>query len=170
MKTNIKSVDPVIDSLAEKIAGYTGYGSLQHRHQTDSSVRTYLSSKLQLILNRIATIGDQLIKDGGREYHGAFHQIFKSLKTIIDSLHNPCYSNHSFFSTQTISQSLVNQLYHYDSQLIDQIIILEEESTELTAKTDAPEIAEIVNHLYDLIDGINQTLTEREFIIMGESA
>jgi hypothetical protein len=51
---------------------------------------------------------------------------------------------------------------------MNQVDILVDEVKELDNINGEYEIDEILNHFYDLIDGLNQILSERAFLIMSE--
>jgi len=157
------------EALKKAIAGYQGYEKPEQRDSTDKSFRTFLLSQLNLITERLVSVEKQFVKKSSSKRKDLIHHVMISLRTIADSLQNPCYCHHAFFSRKNLSQHNFRRLYKYDSQLLEQVEILAEESNQFSEKGDEFEAEEILNHLYDLIDGINQSLTEREFVIMGET-
>jgi len=155
-----------IAELTKTINGYEGYHTPKNRDKTDEKFREFLSSKLDSIAERLSRIEEQF-QSSGKNHKEFLHQAIASLKTIIYSLKNPCYCNHAFFSQPVLSSEKIAQLYDYDFQIKEQIEILDEESSQLILDNNDTELNDMLNHLYDVIDGVNQSLTEREFVIMG---
>ena len=87
---------------------------------------------------------------------------------LIQSLIESSSNENSFFTQSEISHDKISQLYEYDVQLVNQVDILLDEVQELDNINGAYEVDEMLNHFYDLLDGINQTMSEREFLLVGE--
>ena len=51
---------------------------------------------------------------------------------------------------------------------MEHLQILEDEITHLPDQFSEHELPDLLAHVYDLIDGFNQSLTEREFIFLGQ--
>lgn len=169
MSSTIKIKTSEKEALTTAIGGYLGYEKPDQRDDTDKNFRQFLTSQLNSISERLVAVEKQFLKNGKGKRRDVIQHVKTSLQTIIDSLQNPCYCNHEFFARKNIGQRNLVRLYDYDSQLMEHVEILAEESNQFTEKVDEFEANEILKHLYDLIDGLNQSLTEREFVIMGES-
>jgi len=165
MKSNEHSTNSVEEELRKTIKGYQGYTPPEKRNKTDKNLRNFILTQLKSIDNQLLKFEKQI---GDQNHNGILNRVSSSLKTIIDSLQNPCYANQPFFSDSKINPGVLAQLYEYDTQLKEQIEILEDEAKLVPEIGNDNEIKEFLNHLFDLIDGVNQTLTEREFLIMSE--
>jgi len=168
MSGKSNATDPEVEEIIKIIQDYKGYQSVEIRSITDEAVRNYLAEKLNQIAVLLSDAEHHIEKDEDNNLREIFDHVTSGLKTIIESLHNPCYIKNDFFSTTQRNAFKFSQLTSYDMQSIVQVEILNDESSQITDAGDDGELEDILNHLYDLIDGLNQTLTEREFVIMGE--
>ncbi len=164
---NVKTVEKKI--LTNVISGYLGYELPEHREGTDSNFRTFLTAQLTTIVEQLVSAGKKQPKNANGGQPEITPQVIMSLKTIVRSLQEPCNSYHNFYVKKSVNQKTLTRLYDYDSQLYDQVSILADESLLFSERSTETDNGEALHHLYDLIDGINQILTEREFIILEES-
>ncbi len=168
MRNFDQSAESNRDELARVIKGYQGYSSPKHRIKTDQAFRIFLLQQLNSANKRLPQF-EKLIQNLASQGNvDPLKRIRSTVKMLINSLENPCYSDQAFFSKEDISPEKLSQLYIYDLQLKGQVEILEDELEQLDADIEDQEITDILNHLYDLTDGLNQALTEREFLIMGD--
>ena len=167
MASVINSDNVFFEELKKSIDGYSGYSAPEERESTDKIFRKYLSTELHSVKNAVTQLKSQLNKNAHHKLTDIFQHVTSSLTTNTESLVNPCYYNHAFFSQPDLGAVQLNDLYDYDSHLQEQVHILKEETGQLIDQSETTEISELLNHFYNVIDGINQLLTEREFIIMG---
>ena len=156
------------DELAHAIKGYQGYSSPKHRIKTDQIFRNFLLKRLNTINKRLPQFEKLIQNLANQDNSDPLKRIHSTVKMLINSLESPCSSDQAFFSKKDISPEKLSQLYVYDLQLKDQVEILGDELEQHDVDAEDQEITDILNHLYDLTDGLNQALTEREFLIMGE--
>ncbi len=167
MKSVAKSLNNSVQEIAKTTKGYMGYEEPKKRQKTDRNFREFITSSLISVSERVPNSNGHVQKDFKPSHKKALGQISHSLKTVIESLKKPCYCNQSFFNKPNITSDQLQQLYDYDLDLKGQIGILNEESMQLKNIRDDHEISDALRHIYDIIDGINQILTEREFLIMS---
>ena len=167
MEKFVGSTEQVEENLIKAISGYKGYQSPVHRNKTDKSLRKYLSSQLNDFDKWLLLLEKQIQSRTDQPYEESLKRIRSGLKMIINALQKPCYIDQDSFNKTKFGSEKLAQLYQYDQQLKEQIEILNEESEQAEVENDQ-EIDEMLNYIYDLIDGINQTLTEREFLIMTD--
>lgn len=160
--------DPAATELAQAIHGYDGYRAIQERRSNDLRLREFLNSKLNLLEEQITQLGFWLRHQANHNSFEIFDRIVLSLKMLAQSLTNPAYNSGSFFR-QPISSARLNQIVEYDQHLASQIDVLLDETRNIEQTANDEDVEEILNHLYDLIDGVNQIWSEREFLILDES-
>lgn len=155
------------NDLAASIGGYDGYQIANDRSKTDRRLREFLSEKLKQIERDLSLFGLKIHQHKNNAFFEPFDRIALSLKVLIQSLENPTYLQAAFFNQKPIDPFELSQLYEQEMQLVNQVGILVEEVRNLDTITDEYEIEDILNYLFDLIDGVNQTMSEREFLILG---
>jgi hypothetical protein len=168
MKSFAQSTKSFEDALIKSISGYDGYQSPNVRSVTDNRLRDYLTNSLQKIQQELSRLEPKMSQYGNHEYSETFHHLVSSLTIIIQSMRNPSYNNANFFRKSKLNPGILNQIYDFDSHLVDQVDILVDELEALNQSGDESEIGDILNHLFDLIDGVNQTMSEREFLILAD--
>jgi hypothetical protein len=156
------------NDLLNSISGYNGYQVPEARQKTDMRLREFLSEKLQRIEKDLSQFEHRFYQQNKNVNLNPFHRISLSLKMLIQSIIESSTNNDHFFSQSKIDSDKITQLNDYDVKLVNQVDILVDEVKELDNINGEYEIDEMLNHFYDLLDGINQILSERDFLIMSE--
>jgi hypothetical protein len=168
MKSFAQSTKSFDDSLLKSISGYDGYQSPNVRCVTDNRLRDYLTNSLQKIQQDLSQLEPKMNQYENHEYSETFQRLISGLKIIIQSMNNPSYNNANFFRRSNLNPGILTQIYDFDSHLVDQVAIFLDELAALNQSGDESEIGDILNHLFDLIDRVNQTMSEREFLILAD--
>ncbi|MCI0496621.1 hypothetical protein L0Z72_16585 [candidate division KSB1 bacterium] len=156
------------NAIIESIEGYDGYQSPTVRSMTDNRLRDYLKNSLQKIQQDLSRLEPKMSQYENHEYSETFQRLISGLKIIIQSMNNPSYNNANFFRRSNLNPGILSQIYDFDSHLVDQVAIFLDELAALNQSGDESEIGDILNHLFDLIDRVNQTMSEREFLILAD--
>lgn len=168
MRSITQTNESLENDLSNSIKGYNGYKIPADRSQSDKRLREFLSEKLQQVEIDLSQFEHRFYQNNKSANLSPFHRISLSLKMLIQSAIEPSPNDNHFFAQSKIMEDKITQLYEYDIQLVNQVDILIEEVKELENINGEYEIDEILNHFYDLIDGVNQILSERDFLIMSE--
>lgn len=163
-----QSTTSIEDALITSISGYDGYQSPAVRKETDNRIRDYLASLLKKIQQELSRLESKMKLHKSHGYLETIQHLASILKTIIHSMRNPSYNKSGFFQKQKLNPDVVNQLYDFDSRLVDQVDIALDDLEVLSETDDDAEIGNILRHLFDLVDGVSQYMSEREFLILGE--
>jgi hypothetical protein len=155
-------------NLLNSISGYLGYNVPDTRRKTDTILKEFLSERLQQVEKDLSQFEHRFYQQHKTASLNPFHRISLSLKMLIQSLVERSSNDNSFFTQSKINPEKISQLYEYDTQLVSQVDILLDEVKDLDNLNGEYEIDEMLNHFYDLIDGVNQIFSEREFVIMSE--
>ena len=169
MSSIAQPTEPLQNDLTNSIDGYNGYQIPEARSKSDKRLREFLSKRLQQIEKDFSNFEHRYYQKNKSARLDIFSKISLSLKMLIQSLLQPSLDMDQFFRRSRIHPDTLAQLYEYDIQLKNQVDILIDEVSELESINGECEVEDMMNHLYDLIDGANQTLSEREFLMMGES-
>ena len=157
------------EELIQSIRGYSGYQKVESREKTDKKLREYLASEIKKIEKLFHKISNRVSKQGNINVADTIDKLISQLKNLIEALNKPTYNNSSFFNHVPFDSSMLSQLYQFESLLKHHITILTEEVTELEKIEEFSETDEFLNHLFDVIDNLNQIIMEREFLLTGES-
>ena len=168
MRDSSSAIESVEEELKSSINGYVGYKTPKERNLTDTSLREYLSKQLESINKRLPLLESQLSQRSGQNHKETLHRIGSSIAMMLNPLLQPCYIAQPFFNQPELHSEKLLQLYDYDKQIKEYVELLLDESHQAGDDADATETLDFLNHLYDFVDGINQSLTEREFLIMTD--
>ncbi len=167
MKEEIHTLDPVL-IVSKEVPEYSGYQDRKNLNKSDKQLRIYLWEKLNAIASQFDKRKNQILSVCHNDCRETVENISQSLIALQETLRNPCYCNQGKIVKEKLTQHQIAQLHDYDSQLMEHIQILEEEINFLPEEIHQDEISDILAHIYDLIDGFNQYLTEREIVFLGE--
>lgn len=156
------------NDLTQSISGYLGYDIPDTRNKTDSKLKEFLAKKLQQVEKDLSRFEHQVYQQHKAANLNPFHRISLSLKMLIQSLIESSSNDNSRFTQTKLDPDKISQINEHDVQLVSQVDILLDEVQELDNINGEYEIDQVLNHFYDLLDGVNQTMSEREFLLMSE--
>lgn len=167
MRSIAQNVEPIVSDLGKTIEGYEGYRNLEKLRQTERRLKSYLANKLRQVETGLSEFEHRCYQKRKTSNLNSFNRISLSLKMLIQTLQEGALDNPTI-ATTGIDEAQAAQLEQQDRQLVEQVNILSDEVQSLDDLNGEFEIEEMLNHLYDLLDGINQTLSEREFLMMSD--
>ena len=153
--------------LSEIIPDYTGYERREARKKSDTSFRNALTEKMNHTHAALEKLNHQFKKQGKQDLAQTISKVQVQLATVTQNLQDPAYSDTEFFERELLPEGL-RKIHNYDRAMTEQAQTLFEEVNELDRmQSSEQELSDILNHLLDVIDGFNQNLIEREFVIAG---
>lgn len=161
MKNNFPSLEK---ELVQSIDGYIGYQTVQSREKTDQRLREYLASEIKQAEKAFINLTNRLAGQTNAAISHNADKLVIQLNNLTQSLHKPAYNNSTFVH---LNSNMLSQLYHYELQLKNYVDILKDEVAELDTIEGNSEINELLNHLFDVVDNLNQNIMEREFLLAG---
>lgn len=165
MKSNFQSAETLENDLMKSIRGYSGYQVGKTREKSDRRLREFFIEQLKKVEKHITDYSQEIEQNNNAPCKETFKKVCSTLRAVLQSLQNPVYQ---FSVPAKIFPGTLQQLYEYEMQLKNQIEIFSEEVQELDNIDYETEGVDFLNHLFDLIDGINQSMSERELLILGE--
>ena len=163
-----ETTESMTNDLSNLISGYMGYYVPGTRRQTDEKLKQFLSDKLQQVEKDLSRFEHLFYQEHKTANLNPFHRISLSLRMLIQSLLESSANDNPFFTQSKVNPDKISQLHEYDVQLVNQVDILLDEVQELDNIDGEYEVDEMLYHFYDLLDGVNQTMSEREFLLMSE--
>lgn len=156
------------NAIIESIEGYEGYQSPNARSVTDNRLRDYVTKSLKQIHQELSPIASRLSQFKNHGLVETFQRLVSSIKMTMQSLNNPMYRKAGFFKKAKLNSDLLAQIQDFDAQIVEKVGIFQDEIEILNQADDECEVEDMLNHLFDLIDGINQNMSEREFLILED--
>jgi hypothetical protein len=153
--------------LIKTIRGYSGYEKTETREETDQRLREYMASQIEHIGIIFQKLSTRIEQEGNDNVARSIKRLINQLKILIQTLNQPSYNNSTFFNLSEVNSGVLSQLYEYESQIKNQVDILTDEVYELEKIDESADTNELINHLFDVVDNLNQMIMEREFLLAG---
>jgi len=156
-------------SLTEQIDDYLGYGDVSQRRSSDLAVRSFLISNLKPLIGHL----DHTYEADDPKTQDKLDKLVESTKrklnTICQSLNDPTYKHEAFFKVDTIPQETEKKIYDLEHRMIEETENIEGELESLSQQTLKEEIFDDhFLHIDTFVDNINQSIFEREALILGD--
>ncbi len=156
-------------SLASAISGYGGYENSQLRRGADEQVRHHLQQKIRALLKTLEVLPATAAAEDQARLGELFKSTRRKLGTIYQSLATPTYRDAAFFLRERVAEKRLDRVYEFESIMLREV---ENLALELSAMAAHPLekaiIQEHVLHVQDCIDSFNQSLFEREALLIDE--
>ncbi len=169
MNNSSQSQSPSLQQLVQGVHGYLGYERADKREGTDKAIREHCVEQIGQLT---AFLGNSLKADQEEDQQRLdtlAANVRKNLLIIGDSLKNPTYSGTSFFSDQAPFNQALSRIYDLEKLMLDALANISEELEGLDkGPITKDQYEENFLHAHDFLDDINQSLFEREALILGD--
>ncbi len=159
-----------LEQLAAKVPGYKGYKEKEMRREADKLLREHLARQFEEQRRRIPDLQKQLISSGQIGFLDDLESGAMKLQFLIDRLKTTSYGYAGFFDAIKVKEPQLDALYEFDNALMDAVpnvtAGINKVSEALTAKEG---VAEAIANLVSTIQGINDTFSKRQDVILRAS-
>lgn len=108
----------VLQKIVSKIPGFSGYVDLTNRRSADKLLRETIASHFEGLWQRLSSIQNDLIREGGLEYMSKIESASIKLRQFIDRVRTASYGYAGFFDAVKIKQEELDRVYQYDLALL----------------------------------------------------
>lgn len=154
--------------LIHQVGDYVGYENAELRLKSDAAIRRHLTAQLVAVLKqleqqfRAAEAQDQqrldALASGAR----------RKVKTICASLRNPTYEQTHFFDGRRMTARELGRIYDLEIDMLETSEHLRTEVAGLQNNVSRSEFEDRFLHIQNFVDNFNQSLFEREALIIGD--
>jgi hypothetical protein len=166
---NVSSSATPKQTLALAISGYGGYENSPLRRDADGKIRHHLQQKIRALLKTLEAVPRAALPEDQARLSELFKSTRRKLGTIYQSLATPTYLDGGFFSKERVAARRLERVYEFEQAMLNEV---ENLALELNAMASHPLekalIQEHVLHVQDCIDSFNQSLFEREALLIDE--
>jgi len=159
-----------LEKLVAKIPGYKGYKEKEMRREADKLLREHLARQFEEQRRRIPDLQKQLISSGQFGFLDDLESGVMKLQYLSDRLKPASYGYAGFFDAVKVKEEQLDALYDFDNALMDEgprvAAGINNVSETLAAKES---VAEAVANLVSTIQGINDTFSRRQDVILQAS-
>jgi hypothetical protein len=157
-----------LQNISKTVGGYQGYEVAQHRQTTDRSVRQYLRTKIKSILEALSGVKPAGSPEDMARLAELTSLTRRALNTISQSLSDPTYVGSAFFTFDRLSGTRLEKIYKFEIDMLEELIAIAEEVQALkNTPLDKNVIEDHFLHIKEFIDNFNQSLFERESLVLG---
>jgi len=159
-----------LEQLAAKVPGYKGYKEKEMRREADKLLREHLSRQFEEQRRGITNLQKQLIKSGQASLLDDLEDGGMKLQILIDRLKTASYGYAGFFDAVKVKEEQLDALYEFDNALMDEVPDVAAGINKVSEALAAKEgVAEAITDLVGTIQGVNDTFSERQDVILQAS-
>jgi len=159
-----------LEQLAAKVPGYKGYKEKEMRREADKLLREHLARQFEEQRRRIPDLQKQLISSGQIGFLDDLESGGMKLQFLIDRLKTASYGYAGFFDAIKVKEPQLDALYDFDNALMDDVPRVAAGINNVSEAINAKEgTAETIANLVSTIQGINDTFSKRQDVILQAS-
>jgi len=159
-----------LEQLVAKVPGYKGYKEKEMRREADKLLREHLARQFEEQRRGITNLQKQLIKSGQAGLLDDLEEGVMKLQLLIDRLKTASYGYAGFFDAVKVKEEQLDALYEFDNALMDEVPDVAAGINKVSEALAAKEgVAEAITDLVGTIQGVNDTFSERQDVILQAS-
>jgi hypothetical protein len=159
-----------LEQLVAKIPGYKGYKEKEMRREADKLLREHLARQFEEQRRRIPDLQKQLISSGQIGFLDDLESGAMKLQFLIDRLKTASYGYAGFFDAIKVKEEQLDAIYEFDNALMDEVSNVTAGINKVSEALAAKEgVAEAIANLVSTIQGINDTFSKRQDVILQAS-
>ncbi|RPI00388.1 MAG: hypothetical protein EHM72_09380 [Calditrichaeota bacterium] len=157
------------DTLRNRIGEYVGYENASLRKSSDAAIRRHLITSIKDVLQQLESPYQAADTEDQERLDSLLKSTKRKLNTICQSLNHPTYQQVSFFSGKRLSDREISRIYNLEQEMIEEIDHVQTEVAGMGKEKLEREIFEDhFLHISNFLDNVNQSLFEREALILGD--
>jgi hypothetical protein len=151
-----------IERITDKIPGYKGYQEKETRRDVDKLHREHLATMLFQFKSPINAVVREL-SDNRRLFEtGPIERALQKLDKIENRIRYASYGYTGFFDVVKIKEAQLDQLYHFDAALINDVEMIGAHVQQLTAQvSDAKALKTAAQELEHALDELDRKFNQR---------
>ncbi|NOY59907.1 MAG: hypothetical protein GXO75_13405 [Calditrichaeota bacterium] len=148
---------------------YWGYEKADGRERTDKAIREHCIEIISQLTGRLGNSLKAEQEEDQQRLDTLVANAKKNLLIIGDSLRNPTYSGTSFFTAKAPFNDALNRIYDLEKLMLDALLNISGELGGLDkGELSKDQFEASFLQIQDFLDDINQSLFEREALILGD--
>ncbi len=151
-----------LERVAAKIPGYKGYLEKESRRDVDKLHREHLATLLFQLKAPINTVIRELADNRRLFEVGPIEKVLQKLDKVENRIRYASYGYAGFFDAVKIREDQLDQLYHFDLSLVDQVENIKMHVQQvLTQVADAKTLKQAVQQLASALDDLDAKFNQR---------
>lgn len=159
----------LVANLSKIIRDYNGYALLEQRQKSDQSLRNHLITRIKELVGKVNNASGSMTTEDQERFDALVNSTQRKLITIKASLANPTYIGAPFFDSSKVLDQRLEKVYYFEDGMLGEIESLNTEIMALQQhRLERMVFEDHFQHIQDYIDSLNQSLFEREALILGD--
>ncbi len=151
-----------LERVAAKIPGYKGYLEKESRRDVDKLHREHLATLLFQLKAPINTVVRELADNRRLFEVGPIEKALQKLDKVENRIRYASYGYAGFFDAVKIREDQLDQLYHFDLSLVDQVENIKMHVQQVLAQVaDAKTLKQAVQQLASALDDLDAKFNQR---------
>jgi hypothetical protein len=153
------------ERLVEHVPGYKGYKEKELRREADKTQRLFVAERLDTVRMGLDDLKLDLVNRGDLGTLSLVDVIIRKMHTVADRIRYADYGYAGLFDADKVDETVLDQLYGFDQQLVTGVDEVETLKAALSA--DSPSLKSDLAILEDKIETLGVQFSEREHLITG---
>ena len=154
--------------LMQQVGDYAGYENDELRLKSDAAIRRHLTAQLVAVLKQLEQQFQAAEAQDQQRLDALASGARRKVKTICASLRNPTYEQMNFFDGRRMSMRELSRIYDLEIDMLEEAEHLRFEVAGLQNVVSRSEFEDRFLHIQNFVDNFNQSLFEREALIIGD--
>jgi hypothetical protein len=116
---NVQDDRNILEKIAAKIPGFSGYMETIHRRESDKLLRETIADHFEELYKRISYLQEDFISQGEIMYVDDLEKAAIKLRTFIDKIRTASYGYSGFFDAVRVDEEDLARAYEYDLSLLN---------------------------------------------------
>ncbi|HLF28172.1 MAG TPA: hypothetical protein VJG32_17720 [Anaerolineae bacterium] len=158
----------LLERIADKIPGFRGYLDKEKRRDADKLLRDAIAARFEAQVRRLPDLQMELINAGRLEYVDDVERAVVKLQTFVDRVKTTTRGYAGFFDAIKVKEDELEQLYHWDEQLLNEAEKIALAIDALAAAIGSSgDTGAAVRELIGAATAINELYSQREHVLVG---
>ena len=166
LRKRIESAYNKLEEIAKDLPGYKGYKQKEVRREADKLVRLKVARGFDEQRRRLNRVAVQLADAGRLRVLMPLDRAIMRLQLLIDRLKTASYGYAGLFDAIKVREAELDALYDYDAALVDGEDRVSTLIDAVAAAKEDEEVTKAGNALLEALEGINETFTKRQDVIL----
>ncbi len=167
LRERVTDAREALERLVGAIPGYRGYKEKELRREADKLLRMHLARRFEEERRRLTRVQSSLTEAGELKAVVALERAMMRLQLLIDRLKTAAYGHAGLFDAVKVKQEELDALYNYDYSLTQGLAQVSEKVGKLAGATEEGVIIAAADYLVGVLEGINDTFSRRQDVILG---
>ena len=110
-----------LESLANRIPGYSGYKEKENRREADAILRDHIAREFETQWGRINDLKSQMLIGPAMKFLDDVGKSGRRLQTLVDKIKAAAQGYSGFFDAIKVDEEALDALYQFDQDMLDKV-------------------------------------------------